>query len=57
MITDINEFAQAVHENARKKGFHSTDESEDQFIANQCNNMHAEIRNINSVIRQLRCKT
>ena len=43
MITDINEFAYAVHENAIEKGFHPTDESEDQFIANQCNNMHAEI--------------
>lgn len=33
----------AVHRNARNKGFHPDDEPERTYIANQCNNMHAEV--------------
>ena len=39
----LNEIADAVHANARMKGFHPLDESNEVFLANQCNNMHAEI--------------
>ena len=38
----INEIADAVHANARAHGFHPP-ESEIQFMANQCNNLHCEI--------------
>lgn len=42
MITDLNELADAVHENAIDHGFHPV-ESIPIFIANQCNNLHGEV--------------
>lgn len=42
MITDINELADEVHKNAVEHGFHP-EEPIEVFVANQCNNMHAEI--------------
>ena len=39
----ITELADIVHENAKAKGFHPPTESLDTFIANQCNNIHAEV--------------
>lgn len=42
-ITDINELADAIHANAREKGFHPEDEKREVYVANQCNNMHAEV--------------
>jgi NTP pyrophosphatase (non-canonical NTP hydrolase) len=43
MITDINELAGAVHENASRHGFHPADELLTTFVANQCNNLHGEV--------------
>jgi NTP pyrophosphatase (non-canonical NTP hydrolase) len=42
MITDLNKLADEVHDNAVKHGFHP-DEPIGLFIANQCNNIHAEV--------------
>ena len=43
MITDIDELANAVHDNAVRHGFHPETETPQQFIANQCNNLHGEV--------------
>lgn len=43
MITDLNELADEVHKNAIEHGFHDPYEVLGVFIANQCNNMHAEV--------------
>ncbi len=37
----IDHLADMVHENAKQKGFHDGPTSE--FLANQCNNLHAEV--------------
>lgn len=42
-MNTINEIADAIHANAIAHGFHPQDESIENFISNQCNNMHAEI--------------
>ena len=42
-MTTLNEIADAVHENAKAKGFHDFNEPESVFIANQCNNLHGEV--------------
>ncbi|MDE2099873.1 MAG: hypothetical protein KGL39_21650 [Patescibacteria group bacterium] len=39
----LNEIAQAVHTNAKIKGFHPQDETIREFMANQCNNLHGEV--------------
>ena len=38
----LNEIADAVHANAREKGFHDNPDNE-IFLANQCCNLHAEV--------------
>ena len=38
----LNLLAQVVHENAKAKGFHP-EEPIEVFMANQCNNLHAEV--------------
>lgn len=43
MITDLNELADEVHKNAREKGFHDMTQPIEVFVANQCNNLHAEV--------------
>src|ERR1039458_8969439 len=43
MITDINELADAIHENAVNKGFHPMTQGLMDFVSNQCNNMHGEV--------------
>lgn len=45
-MTTIDEIADAVHENAKLKGFHPDGQSEADFISNQCNNMHGEIQEL-----------
>lgn len=45
MITDLNQLADEVHENAKEKGFHP-EEEQIIFVANQCNNMHGEIQEL-----------
>lgn len=42
----LNEIADAVHANAKEKGFHPQDEPDHVFVANQCNNMHGEIQEL-----------
>ena len=39
----LDEIADAVHLNAKAKGFHPQTETIEQFMANQCNNIHAEV--------------
>jgi NTP pyrophosphatase (non-canonical NTP hydrolase) len=43
MITDIDELANAVHDNAVRHGFHPDTELVQTFVANQCNNLHGEV--------------
>lgn len=43
MITDIDELANAVHDNAVRHGFHPDAELVQTFVANQCNNLHGEV--------------
>lgn len=45
-MTTINEIADEVHASAKAKGFHPDTETERQFIANQCNNMHGEVQEL-----------
>jgi NTP pyrophosphatase (non-canonical NTP hydrolase) len=40
---NLNDLADAVHLNAVEKGFHNYGESNIHFMANQCNNIHAEV--------------
>lgn len=40
---NINDIAKMVHENAKEHGFHPEDEPIEVFLANQCNNLHAEV--------------
>lgn len=42
-MTTLNEIADAVHANAKAKGFHPSNELLREFMANQCNNLHGEI--------------
>jgi NTP pyrophosphatase (non-canonical NTP hydrolase) len=42
-MNTLNEIADAVHENAVNKGFHNLSETDLQFMANQCNNIHGEV--------------
>jgi NTP pyrophosphatase (non-canonical NTP hydrolase) len=39
----LNEIANAVHQLAWEKGWHSENEQEDAFIERACNNLHDEI--------------
>ena len=43
MITNLDNIADMVHQNAVEKGFHDPEETELAFMANQCNNIHAEV--------------
>jgi NTP pyrophosphatase (non-canonical NTP hydrolase) len=43
MITNIDELANAVHDNAVRHGFHPDTELVQTFVANQCNNLHGEV--------------
>lgn len=40
---ELNDIADAVHANAYAKGFHPQAEPIAVFMANQCNNIHAEV--------------
>ena len=42
-MKEIYDLIESIHENARNKGFHPSDESTRQFMANQCNNLHGEV--------------
>lgn len=42
-MNTLNEIADAVHLNAISKGFHPEEQSLHTFMANQCNNIHAEV--------------
>lgn len=48
----INEFAALVHKNAWDKGFHSKEETDDQFIERACNNLHDEVSELHTAWRQ-----
>jgi NTP pyrophosphatase (non-canonical NTP hydrolase) len=43
MTRNIDEIATAVHACAVLHGFHPTDEPLSHYVANQCNNLHAEV--------------
>lgn len=42
-MNTLNEIADAVHANAKAKGFHPQNESIEHFMANQCNNLTGEV--------------
>lgn len=53
----INKLAEIFHANAVEKGFHSPDETEDQFIERSCNNAHDEVSELHTAWRngELHC--
>ena len=51
-MTDLNEIADAVHQNAVDHGFHPADsETEDQWLANQLLNLHEEVTELSMARR------
>jgi NTP pyrophosphatase (non-canonical NTP hydrolase) len=48
---DINSIADAVHENAKNKGFHDPSESDDLFIIKHTNLLHEEVSELFSAHR------
>ena len=47
----LNEIADAVHQLAWEKGWHSEKENEDTFIERACNNLHDEISELHEAWR------
>jgi NTP pyrophosphatase (non-canonical NTP hydrolase) len=47
----LNKIADAVHELAWKKGWHSDSETEDAFIERACNNLHNEVSELHEAWR------
>lgn len=47
----INKLAEIFHANAVEKGFHSADETEDQFVERSCNNAHDEVSELHEAWR------
>ena len=47
----LTEIADAVHALALDKGWHNTEEDEDQFIERACNNLHDEISELHEAWR------
>jgi len=47
----LTEIAEAVHQLAWDKGWHSQDENEDAFIERACNNLHDEISELHEAWR------
>lgn len=43
MFTDINDLAEAVHDNAKEHGFHPEDEPIEWWLSNMCNNLTGEV--------------
>jgi NTP pyrophosphatase (non-canonical NTP hydrolase) len=50
----LNGIADAVYELACKKGWHSPEESEDDFIERMCNNLHDEVSELHEAWRNNR---
>lgn len=50
----IDEAADAVHALAWDKGWHSLDETEDQFVERCCNNLHDEVSELHEAWRNNR---
>lgn len=50
-ISALDEIADTVHTNAVAHGFHPLDESEDEFIWKQCNNIHDEVSELHQAWR------
>jgi len=47
----LNEIANAVHQLAWDKGWHSSNEGEDSFIERSCNNLHDEVSELHEAWR------
>lgn len=47
----LHDWAKAVHELAREKGWHSSAEPEDAFVERACNNLHDEVSELHEAWR------
>lgn len=52
LINALNLVAEEVYQNAASKGFHDYEESNDQFIARSCANMHGEVSELWEAFRK-----